>query len=74
MRRCVICNGAGIVTGLGMMKKDCKVCQGTGAMPDLKLDKESKTYKDSINKIKKKYKDLSVEAIESMIEQEFQRV
>jgi len=73
MIRCVICNGSGIVTGLGMMKKDCKVCQGTGSMPNIKIDKKSGIYKESVNKIKKKYKDLSVEQIENMIDEELSK-
>lgn len=74
MERCEICNGSKFIIGLGHIKQKCKVCNGKGSIEKIKLDKDSNFYKESVKKIKKKYKDLSIEKIEEMIEEEFNQL
>lgn len=55
--RCKSCAGSGKLRGSGMIMQDCHYCGGSGSiniieLSDIKIDKESKQYKEAIKKIK----------------------
>lgn len=60
-KRCWACGGTGDIMGMGMIAKDCHVCDGFGTINESKVkvnepvvvDRSSKSYKEAIAKIMK---------------------
>ena len=73
------CNGSGIRVGLGMMKNECVNCDGLGKLPEIiepivRIDKRKKSYKKAIDELQNKYPDMSMNQVEVLFEQEFNRI
>ena len=67
MKKCIRCNGTGEYRGNGFMFTDCNCNSVINESPEVEpeIDRNSKYYKDAINKLMKLHKGMSrAEAIE----------
>jgi DnaJ-class molecular chaperone len=77
--RCKVCTGSGRVMGGGMIMKDCDHCNGYGTVneqsqPVIKIDKESKGYKEAINSIKALDSSMTDDQAKDIFEKEFAKL
>jgi hypothetical protein len=80
---CKRCSGQGEIMGGGMMRIECDDCEGRGRLyPDevpgykkpVVIDKESKSYKNAISRIKKLHPDLTDEEVIDIFEKEYNKL
>lgn len=80
---CYRCNGTGKYLGNGMMQTDCNICDGltgtTGAKDsiatkDVKIDRRSQSYKDSIKEIMALNPDLTKEDAVKLFDETYNKV
>lgn len=76
--RCRLCNGCGEILGMGMVKKDCDECSGTGSKIieddiDYLMQKNSNAYVSAVSKIMNLDQKLTLSAAEKILDEELYR-
>jgi len=70
--RCLRCQGTGFYLGMGMMRQDCD-CDDIQPKKPVKIDKRSRAYKESIEKLKLT-QDLTHDEAEEVFLAEFEKI
>jgi hypothetical protein len=74
MTVCTACYGSGELLGVGMINIDCHHCDGKGKKEKIEIDKQSKSYKTAVKKIKALNSDISDDKAHEIFEDEFNKI